>query len=537
MEQTNRKTEKTNGTILENSARLREILSILNRHDILKGMNPVKLRLITEELGPTFVKIGQILSMRLDMLPPEYCEELSKLRATVTPLPFCDVKKVVEDEYHKPLGDVFESFEEEPLGSASIAQVHGATLSDGTAVVVKVQRPGIYGVMERDILLLRRAIGLLKVSKLTGSVIDFDMVLAEMWAAAQQEMDFLCEAANGREFFDNCKDIAYITCPKIIDELTTKRVLVMERIDGIQIDNTGALKKEGYDLEEIGLKLAENYIKQIVDDGFFQADPHPGNLRIREGQIVFLDLGMMGRLTARDQELLKNAIRAMAEGDIGELKNALLAIGVHRGPVDHARLYADLDDMIGRYAGMEMARMDLGSMFQEVLGLAGRNGISMPKGVTMLSRGVMTIQGVLAKLAPDLNLVTLLTQRMSGRFFTDFDVKKEGLNSARALYHSAKKAMDIPAQISDLLKMSIKGQTKLNFELSGAKDTMKALEKMVNRLIVCIITAATLIGSSLICTTNMQPQLLGIPVLGILGFFTSFALGILLLISVWRRKK
>lgn len=191
-----------------------------------------------------------------------------------------------------------------------------------------------------------------------------------MWAVAQQEMDFLIEARNAGEFYKLNQDVAYVTCPQIHSQVTTSRVLVMEYIEGFDLDRPDILTDNGYDLEEIGLKLADNYVKQIIDDGFFHADPHPGNLRIREGQIVFLDLGMMGRLSQRDKNLFRQAVRAIAEHNVNALKDVLLTLGVHNGRINHTRLYGDIEDLLTQYGSMGLADMDLGRMLEEFLGLA-----------------------------------------------------------------------------------------------------------------------------------------------------------------------
>ena len=288
--------------------RLREILSILGKHKIVKGMSPEKLRLIIEDLGPTFVKLGQIMSMRHDILPGEYCSELTKLRSDVHLMDFAEVKKQIESEYGCDLADLFSEFSKEPLGAASIAEVHAAKLLSGEKVVVKVQRPGIHDIMQRDIRLLHKAAGILKVATPVGNIVDFNMILDEMWFVAQQEMDFLMEARNAEEFAELNRNVACVACPYIKDEYTTAKVFIMEYVDGIPIDKTDALVSEGYDLKEIGEKLTGHYMKQVVEDGFFHADPHPGNIRIRDGKIVYIDMGMMGRISSRDRELFKKAI-------------------------------------------------------------------------------------------------------------------------------------------------------------------------------------------------------------------------------------
>ena len=521
----------------ETQNRLKEILQVLARHDIVKGMTPEKLRSIVEDLGPTFVKLGQIMSMRQDMLPAAYCRELSKLRTEVSPMPFDEVRQVIEEEYDTRLERVFASFDRQPLGAASIAQAHAAVLRDGSPVVVKVQRQGIRDVMARDIQLLRKAARILKAASSAGNALDFGVILNEMWAVAQQEMDFLIEARNAGEFYKLNQDVAYVTCPQIHSQVTTSRVLVMEYIEGFDLDRPGILTDNGYDLEEIGLKLADNYVKQIIDDGFFHADPHPGNLRIREGQIVFLDLGMMGRLSQRDKNLFRQAVRAIAEHDVNALKDALLTLGVHNGRINHTRLYGDIEDLLTQYGSMGLADMDLGRMLEEFLGLANSHGISMPEGVTMLTRGMLTIQGVLASLAPELNLVQIMANRMLGEAARDFDLLAELKDGGKTLAASGRKAVALPAQLSDLLGMTIKGQTKVNLELTGSDEPLAQVDRMVNKLVLALLSAALLVGSSLICTTDMKPKLLGIPMLGAFGFFIALILMGYLLVDTFRKKR
>lgn len=541
MEQTKRtpepSAEKAEEGKKEDRRRLREILGVLARHNLAGGMTPEKLRSIVEDLGPTFVKLGQIMSMRRDMLPEAYCRELEKLRAEVRPLAFEEARGVVETEYGVSLRSVFDVFDETPIGSASIAQVHAARLKNGAPVVVKVQRPGIRDTMARDIALLRRAAGHLGGIGGLGSVVDFRMVLDEMWVVAQQEMDFLIEAQHAEKFRRLNEEIAYVTCPRVERRFTTSRVLVMEYIDGIPIDAHEALEQAGYDRAEIGTKLAENYVKQVLEDAFFHADPHPGNLRVRGGKIVWLDLGMMGRLTEKDQTLLKRAVRAIVENDVGTVKEVLLTIGVHSGRIDHARLYADIDDLLTQYASAGMAEMDLSRMLEEILTLASNHGISMPQGISMLCRGMMTMQGVLADLSPDINIVTIMANHLSAGALQDIDWSQETQSAVRALLSSGRKTLDVPAQLSDLLKMTIKGQTKVNLEVSGSDGPLHVLGGMVNRLILGIVLAALLIASGVICASGIEPAVGGMPVYGLIGFSLATVLGVVLLFKVFHAKK
>lgn len=522
---------------LNRASRLREILRVLRKNEIIQGITPEKLRKILEELGPTFIKLGQIMSMRPDLLPPQYCNELTGLRKDVQPMNFSEIEQVIKSEYGVFYKELFKSIDPNPLGSASIAQVHKAIVKDGRKVVIKVQRLYIRTIMAEDIAIIRKALGLLKMIGGAGEALDLKTIIEEMWIAAQQEMDFLIEASHLEEFARLNSGIDYIACPTVEANLTTPRVLVMEYIEGIQIDDLRALRNLGYDNAAIGRKLAANYAKQVLDDAFFHADPHPGNIRIRDGKIVWLDLGMMGRLSHRDQQLIKAVVKAIIKNDAFELKNAILIIGSAKGKINHTALHNDIDEMLNRYGPMDLAGIHLGNLFSELAAVANRHSLSMPKGYVMLGRGILTIEGVLAFCSPQLNFVQILADHMSGMMFRDFDAAKECRQTVNRLLSALSKSVDIPASLADLLKMTIKGQTKINLEVTEATEPLNAVNKMVSKLIIGIIDAALLISSSLICTTDMTPQLFEIPLLGVLGYLSALVIGIGLLFGIVKAKK
>ncbi|MCI8553587.1 MAG: AarF/ABC1/UbiB kinase family protein [Clostridiales bacterium] len=518
-------------------SRLREIAGVLRRRGLLTHPSPEKLRLAMEELGPTFVKLGQLLSMRADILPQSYCEELSRLRTEAAPLPFEQVRQVMSEEYGAPPERVFSRIDQEPIGSASIAQVHRAALPDGAPVVVKVQRPGIRETMAQDIALLKRALRLLSHTKRLGAAMDFSQILDEMWAAALQEMDFLQEAENMETFAALNAGIPYVACPRVEHALTTSRLLVMEAVDGIRIDRLGELRKEGYDPAKIGERLAENYVHQVLDDAFFHADPHPGNLRVREGKIVWLDFGMMGRLTPRDQALLRRAIRAMAMEDIDELKTVVLTLGVVRGRVNHHRLYTDLDDFVSRYGSMELGSLDLGQLVQELLEIAQCNSISLPPGISMLARGMLTIEGVLTACCPEVSLMQIISRHILAER-PDIDALGQELRrTAKNLYALFHQGTELPVRLHDLMKMTAKGHTKLNIELTGSEEPLDRLDRMTSRLTLGVVTAALLLGSCLLAAFPSGPRLWNLPVTALAGFLFSLLAGAALWHSARRRRK
>lgn len=324
------KMEKTRKN-LSGKERLFEILEVLKKHNVIKGVDPVKLRKILEDLGPTFIKVGQILSNRPDMLPQEYIIELSKLRSNVNPMGYQEILNILTEEYDKKLFQLFLSIDRNPLGSASIAQVHKAVLKDGKDVVIKVQRKNIKEIMIADIRVLKKALGMLHVQSLFKNIVSFDDVLDELLTTTLEEMNFLIEAEHIEEFYQENKDIKYIKVPKVIKNLTTEKVIVMEYIDGLSISQTDELINSGYDLDEIGSKLADNYIYQAIDVGYFHADPHPNNIIITDGKIGYIDFGMMGRLNSRNKDLLKKCIVAIFNNDIREVAVFRLPCRINEG--------------------------------------------------------------------------------------------------------------------------------------------------------------------------------------------------------------
>lgn len=510
--------------------RLKEITSVLHKYAISRGVTPEKLRLILEELGPTYIKLGQIASMHSDILPKKYCDELMRLRSDVAPMPFEQVKEVLEEAYGCPYTEIFAEVDPVPLGAASIAQVHKAVLKTGEKVVVKVQRKGIYDIMSRDIGLLHKAVRLLPPISMKG-LVDLDMVLDELWAVTQEEMNFLIEASNLEEFAKKNEDVAFVGTPALFKEYTTTHVLVMEYIDGFEIDEKEKLLENGYDLKEIGTKLVDNYIKQVMDDGFFHADPHPGNVRIRGGKIIWIDMGMMGRLTERDKDLIAEAIKGVAANDVALILEVVMALGEFQGRPDQSELYRDIGDLLSKYATVDMGSLDLAEVIQDLMEVMKKNKIRMPHGLTMLARGLTHMEGVLADLAPEINMVGIAAARMTGSFTLDKDWKKALKHNARSVYRSLHKALDIPALTADILHGFLKGQNRINLDLHATDDLNEMLTRLVKRIIMGFLAMALLISSSIICTTDMQPKIWGIPALGAIGYILALGMAIYIFLS------
>ena len=491
--------------------------SVLKKYKITQGLTPEKLRLILQELGPTYIKLGQIMSLHSDILPKEYCEELMKLCSDVEPMPFEQVEEVLYESFGCKWNESFSRIDKKPLGAASIAQVHYAVLKSGDEVVVKVQRKGIHDIMSRDITMLHKAVRLVPPVPIKG-IVDFDMVLDEMWAVAQEEMNFLTEASNMEEFARNNKDIVFAATPCLYREYTTSCVLVMEYIDGYRIDDKENLQKDGYDLNEIGSKLVDNYIKQVIEDGFFHADPHPGNVHIRDGKIVWMDMGMMGRLSERDKKEIGKAVTGIALNDIGMIQDAVLAVGNFRGEPDTARLYKDIRMLIDKYGNQEMGQIDVAVFMQELMEIMKTNKIALPHGFTMLARGLTQMEGVLADIAPSINMVEIAAARLKEQMWQNFDWKSEFKNTGKTLYKSAHRAITLPQQLARIIEEYERGQTRINLDMHSSDQLSGLLHRLVRNIVMGLWVMALLISSSIVCTTDMKPRILGIPALGVLGY-------------------
>lgn len=522
----------------ENSERFREIKDVLRKNQITRGVTPEKLRMILEELGPTYIKLGQIMSLHSDFLPKAYCDELLKLNSDVTPMPFDDVEDVINHSYGQDWRELFQFIEEAPLGSASIAQVHRARLKNGEEVIIKVERKGIYDTMARDIGLLHRLVKLIPPVGDFKNLVDLDMVLDELWSVAQEEMDFLKEAANMDEFSRNNASVQYVTTPKLYHEYSTGHVLVMEYIDGYSLDDVESLQNAGYDMDEIGTKFVNNFIKQVMDDGFFHADPHPGNVKIRDGKIVWIDMGMMGRLSEKDRHTMIKGIRGIALHDISMVENSVLEIGEFRGKPDRERLYQDLKKFIADYGTTSMGSLDVAAAIAGLVEIMKQNRISLPHGVSMLCRGLTHIQGVLAVISPDINMMQIAVNRYTEDFLKNINWKSEFQKQARIVYRSVNKGIEIPGLVTDILKEHLEGQSVVNIDLHSSEDLTNVISAAIRNIVVGVCVAALLIASSVICTTDMTPKILGIPVLGFAGYAFAMVVSIFLTVRyLWSKRK
>ena len=519
--------------------RLPEILAVFGKHNFYaNGLTPLELRTTLEDMGPTYVKIGQIMSSRVDMLPEAYCKELGQLRSNVKPLDPALARQVIEEETGKKIEEIYSEFRDEPLGSASIGQVHYAVLKDGTQVVTKVQRPKIADMMREDLVLLRKLASLLSAvsdSDEEGSV-DLQEVIDELAAVTEEELDFRVEAENTKFFKENClEEDSKILCPTIIDELTTERIMTMTYVDGYSVNKKDKLIEDGVDLDELGRILVDSYMHQVFDVGTFHADPHQGNIMVSHGTPYWIDFGMMGHISEENINMIQNIVLSLISGDLEELTDGVMALGTTSPKTNRMHLSDDLDMLMKKYMSVTtLGEIDMSTLLGELTDLSSANSVKLPGEYTMLARGIATLEGVVEELCPDLDVFTFVTDKMKERMKNSFDLKEAILSAGKDSIAATKKVSKVPLLLSDALNSLVKGRLKVNMEMTGYDELVDKFGNMFKNgaliLAACFLFLGSCIltlGACLLKSSDMvSSNLILIPLISIFGLLFSIALAI-----------
>ncbi|HAJ33036.1 MAG TPA: 2-polyprenylphenol 6-hydroxylase [Candidatus Atribacteria bacterium] len=499
---------------------------------------PVRVRLAIEELGPTFVKLGQILSTRPDLIPPDYIEELQKLQDKVPPFAYAQVNQMIKRELGADILEIFKSFEQKPFAAASLGQVHQAILEDGDKAVVKVQRPDIEKVIETDLDILFHLARLTEKHIPASRLYNPVGIVEEFTKAIRLELDYGTEGRNAEKFSKNFEEDETVYAPKVYWEFSSKRILTMEFIQGIKVNNIKELDKAGYDRNKIAENGAKAFMKQILIDGFFHADPHPGNILVmKDGVIGFMDFGMMGRLDEEIREKGVDLFIAIMERNPNKIINEMLNLGIAPPEIDMHSLKVDIREMLDQYYDRTLKEIKLGELVNQLVKIFIKYHIKIPAEFTLLGKSLLTIEGIGLELDPDFNLAEIakpyakdliLERKSPQRLFTKL------LNDLSELYNLI---ILIPRQLNKALKKMEKGTFKLEFQHRGLENLINALDKAANRMAYSLILAAIIVGSSLIMQTNKGPIFMGFPVIGVLGFLISGVLGLGLVILIIRSGK
>lgn len=464
-----------------------------------------RLRLAFQELGPTFIKIGQILSTRPDVVSPEIIAELKVLQSAVPPFPFDEVRKIIEDEFKDKLENIFQEFAPEPFAAASIAQVHCARLLSGEQAAVKIQRPGIEKIITTDLDILRSAAHFIDVHTKYGELYNFRDTVADFENILKNELNFIKEAENMEAFQNNFAQDEGVRVPKVKWLFTTQRVLTMEYIDGIRIDDIHALDRAKLDRNKLAETLAASLCHQILRDGFFHADPHPGNIHVlKDGTIVFLDLGMVGRLSESRKRMISSFFVGVASRDSYRVVKVL--VDMERMPKRSAikNFEQDVELLIEEYLTKPMTDIRIDQVFAEIFPLAYTHHIRLPREFALLAKTLGTLQGLLEKLAPELNALTVVEPIAQKMLRQSLNAKRIGSELSKTFFKYQELLNDFPVALMHFLGKMEDEDFTVQFQLRDIDKLERLFVAVFNRiffsmilLAVSIIIAGIIIGSSL----------------------------------------
>ncbi|NLE43416.1 MAG: AarF/ABC1/UbiB kinase family protein [Chloroflexi bacterium] len=501
------------------------------------GIAP-RMRMALEDLGPTFVKLGQVLSTRPDLLPPAYIVEFSKLQSAVPAGPWEPVQDVLENELGAPIEDFFATFHATPLAAASLSQVHAATLPDGREVVVKVQRPGIQAVVETDLEILFNLARLVQDRTPLGKLYDLPGIAEEFSATLRSELDFYREGHNADRFRENFAGEPHLHIPTIYWDYTTRRILVMERLRGIKVSDIEALDVAGYDRHRIATHAARILVKEMVEDGFFHADPHPGNFVVLPGEIIgAMDFGMVGYLSQQTRVDLARLYSLVVQMDEDSIIDQLIRVGAVSYTVDRSHLRRDLVRLIRKYHGMPLGDVSLQGIMGEVLPIAFRHHINLPAELWLVGKTLTMMEGVGFRLDPDFDAFAVFKPYLQ-RFMLERALPGAWIPVLIKSSHNWQDFLGLLPRVGyDVLSRIQRGDVQVTIEHKGLPNALSRLDHVVNRLSLSLLLAALIVGLALLVPLfNPEGQWNLATVLVITSFVGVSLLGLTLIFSIWRSR-
>ena len=498
---------------------------------------PPRVRRALEEMGPTFIKLGQILATRMDLFPPEWIAEFEKLQDRAPPVPFDEIRQQLEADLGGVAEEIFTELNPEPLAAASIAQVHRARLEDGTEVVVKVRRPGIRPTIEADLRLLQRMAKIAETESPELRHFRPQEVVCQFTLSLRRELDLAAECRNAERVAASFEDQPEIVVPKVYWQWSGERLNVQEFMDGIPGRNLKAVDEAGLDRKILARCGAQAVLKMILEDGFFHADPHPGNVFYLPGErIAFIDFGMVGRLSEERRNQVVDLLQGLVEQHAGRVVEVLLDwAGDVR--VDTQTLAIEIDAFVDQYHGISLKQIDLPAMLAELTALLRDHELALPPDLALLTKAFITLEGMGRQLDPDFDMVAeaapFLRRTMLARFTPDALAKRgwQGVAGAVDLLTG------LPKDLRHLLRAIRRGAFRVKVDVDRLDRFADRMNQAMSRLAMSSVIAALIVGSSIVMTVQGGPTLLGLPFFGLLGFGGAVVGGIWLLFSIWRSGK
>lgn len=506
----------------------------------LKGPTvPERLRLAFSELGPSFIKLAQLLASRPDLITAQYANEFKKLQDEVPPFDFNNAKKIIQDELKKPLDSIFINFVDTPIAAASIAQVHEAVLRDGTSVVVKVQRPEIREIIESDLNILDTIARLLSKYVPESRFFNPTGIVEEFSRTVIKELDFVAESRNCMRIKSDFQKNPDVYIPRIYPELTTEKVFVMEMIVGVRIDNIKAIDEMGLDRIRLAKVGIDAYFKQILENGFFHADPHPGNILVRpDGVICFLDFGIVGRVSDELKEIMANTFIAIMDRDFDRLIDQYIELGIVPDDIDiesfKREFKTDIRDLLEPLYGLKLQQINFAQYVETLIRLATRYNLKIPSDLLLIDKTLLILENLARQLNPELDFIAEAEPYAS-------KIVMKQISPSR-LYEKAKKnAADIgdfvfyfPRSMTKLLKKALKDDIQVKMFHVNLPDFIRDMDKASNRIAFAMVVSSIILSSAILHAAGVEPRIFGFSFFGLISFGFAFLLGVWLIISIIR---
>lgn len=502
--------------------------------------NPEHVRLAFEELGATFIKLGQILSTRADILPPEYITELAKLQDQAPPVDSAAIEEVIVKELGCPIEKVFATFDPVPVAAASIGQAHAATLRDGTEVIVKVRRPGVVEQVDEDLEIIQHLAATASRRWEFADHYDLPGLAQEFAHTLRAELDYIREGRNAERFAVNCADEPFsIHIPEVYWETTTARVLTLERIRGIKINDLAALDAAGIDRPALAERAARVILKMILEDGFYHADPHPGNFFIEpDGRIGLIDYGMVGIVDERTQEQLVDIFLSITNQDSERLVDTMLMLGFTRQRVDREHMQRDLEHLLSQYYGKAFGEIDMGPVISEALSVVQRHHLQLPSNLALLLKTLLMDEALGTMLDPSFNMTGMLEPYSKRLVLRQYSLDYWWRNLSKAGVDAARLGLELPQQLRRLMSDLERGNIEVGVKADTLTPIINDVKLLVNRLVLGIIAAAFIIGVAILLVVyHPVVGLWWVGVLFFIGFTFAFALGVYLALVIIRSRK